>query len=278
VNLQHSKYYHIKLYDPWNLEYDGYIVGTVNKTTISTIDNFDIRSTYFTDYNLGLATYLSTVTDTTPIYIINLIENKSPVNVGEENIYIPETLIDFNKTYQYLIGSIPSYNITINPKYFKSTLQENNYSKLSNNAIVKALNSVEPFVADTISVAYSSTSALITQDILDKYNRDTKEQLEYIKLAKLQTRTNDETRLSELYLKKEEFERAKVDYENKVDEYNVLIGEIAIAQVEINRENQILSGIRNVMIEIIDQIKTEQISVTDFPSFYEIYESVKQSM
>ena len=73
--------------------------------------DYNIYQTYFEPYGLGLSTYYTAIQTETVIYICVPITSLEPFNLDIDNkIYIPESIINLDKSSEY----VKAYNINLN--------------------------------------------------------------------------------------------------------------------------------------------------------------------
>jgi hypothetical protein len=281
VDILLSKYYHLQLLPPWmDLAYDCQVIATVSKDTISEIDDFNIRNTFFTPYGIGLATYLATVQPTTPVHMVHLFKSKDPFELDSTiNVFLPDTIVDNAGSREFKIGKKVSYALGLGGyRYFPEFGDENTFIKKSTAEIVKSLGNTESFVADIVSASYSAYDVLLEQSEIDAFEATTKQLLQFKKDAIVQERVNLEASRNELYEQKIKMIEAEKQHEDAQVRYHELTANLAGLQTSLQEENQILTGVKGVMIEIINQIKAGLLDPADFTNFIDIYNSVKNGL
>ena len=73
--------------------------------------DYNVYQTYFEPYGLGLSTYYTAIQTETVIYICVPITSLEPFNLDIDNkIYIPESIINLDKSSEY----VKAYNINLN--------------------------------------------------------------------------------------------------------------------------------------------------------------------
>lgn len=113
TSVQLNRNYAIYLSDLYGSEkYNVQVVGT---TTIDSLaknaPDYNVYQTYFEPYGLGLATYYTAIQTDTVIYICVPITSLEPFSMDIDNkIYIPESIINLDKSSEY----VKAYNINLN--------------------------------------------------------------------------------------------------------------------------------------------------------------------
>ena len=112
--LEYSKTYSIKLLDIFG----GYksnirIIGKTNIDNVvnNTDDEYNIFKTYFEPIGLGLTSYYVNITNKTIIYIGLVVNSLEPYSYIEEKVFLPESLIDWNGSNEYIKVSKLTYTI-----------------------------------------------------------------------------------------------------------------------------------------------------------------------
>jgi hypothetical protein len=280
--LELNKQYHIVLYPTWGLSYDLLIIGIVNQKTIANFDKAaDIKKIFFDDYNLGINTYLRLITSSTAIYIAYPITSLDPIETqrsDDKRVFLPESLIDFTKTYEYVSAKKYDFDISSGVKKFKNTLAENEFVKEIKVKIRKIINTMDEFIVDTISVEASSTEVLTTESYLKQLEKEKNELINLRNLSILQRETNLADNQLALYEQIHKEQEAQRKYEEQKIDLLQKLNNITAQEHQNTIINNILFKIKEVMREMISQIKSGRIEPENIPSFDELYEQIQREL
>ena len=98
----------------------------IGKTNIDNVanneDNYNIYERFFSPVGLGMTSYYSVIRPSTTIYICKLVESLEPLEIKDEKVFIPETLIDMDKSIEYV--ECDNFNFTIFPLMRRFTNEE----------------------------------------------------------------------------------------------------------------------------------------------------------
>lgn len=276
TDLKVQSYYHVALSSPWtDLDCDVKVTGITSISTLSELDpSYDIKAKYFNAYSLSISKYLLLITNSTVIYACRKIKSYDPIKIGEKStdtIYIPASLIDFTKTYQF--QEAKKYNFLVNTgmKKFDTVLDENDFFEDATNKLIKAINDIDEFVADNLNIQVSSTDVLTTDSVLDDIKAQQTELINRRDLALKQSKDNQEAAERNLYSKTKEAESASSEYREYKDRLVTQINEVGLLQAETELENNKLMYVKQVMQEICTKIRNGEYSASSFPSFDELY-------
>lgn len=276
TDLKVQSYYHVALSSPWtDLDCDVKVTGITSISTLSELDpSYDIKAKYFTAYSLSISKYLLLVTNSTVIYVCRKIKSYDPIKIGEKStdtIYIPASLIDFTKTYQF--QEAKKYNFLVNTgmKKFDTVLDENDFFETATNELIEAINNIDEFVADNLDIQVSSTDVLTTESVLDDIKTQQTELINRRDLALKQSKDNQEAAERNLYSKTKEAESAASEYREYKERLVTQMNEVGVLQAETELENNRLMYVKQVMQEICTKIRNGEYSASSFPSFDELY-------
>lgn len=283
TDLKVQSYYHVAFSSPWtDLDCDVKITGMTSISTLSELDpSYDIKAKYFNAYNLGISKYLLLITNSTVIYACRKIKSYDPIKIGEKStdtIYIPASLIDFTKTYQF--QEAKKYNFLVNTgmKKFDSVLDENDFFEAATNNLIKAINDIDDFVADNLNIQVSSTDVLTTNSALADIKARQTELINRRDLALKQNKDNQEAAERNLYSKTKEAESASSEYREYKDRLITQMNDVGRLQAETELENNRLLRVKQVMQEICTKIRNGEYSASSFPSFDELYSDASNAL
>ena len=276
-DLKVQSYYHIKLANPWlDKEYNVRITGIANINTLTELDpTANIKKEFFNNYNIPISKYLLLITNSTLIYVCQSIKEYDPVVIDEDNkVFIPETLIDYSETFEYIEAKRYDFDVSTGVKSFNSILDENDFLESATELIRKSVNNIDHFVADSLSVRVHTTDVLTTQDKLDDIETERSRIVDNKNMALKQNKDNIEAKERNLYRKTKEAERSYKKYEDAREQIVSQMNSINALQALNEQENFNLTKIKNNMIEIINKIRDGEYSPESFPTFDELYDEV----
>lgn len=274
-----QSYYHIVLGIDWaSKSYDVQVVGIVSPNTVSTLDSSaNIKKTFFTDYNLSISRYLMLVTDSTLVYACRYIKSYDPIKIDESQyVFIPESIIDTPSTYKYVEAKRYNFLAYTGAKAFNSVIAENSFCNLSLKNIRNAVNNIDEFLSDTVSVDVNSVKILTTKSELSDLETSRAKLKAAKDTAALQYKYNLEQSERSLYTKYKEAETTKSDYETAKTALLKQIGDITQQQASIASENEILNKIKSTYTTIIQQLRAKYPD-DGLKTFDELYEEYKNS-
>lgn len=231
--LEYGKSYAIYL---TNL-YGGYktnlrIIGKTNIDNVvsNTDDDYNIFKTYFEPVGLGLTSYYSTIKPDTTIYIGLIVDSLEPYSYTEEKIFIPESLIDFNKSEEYIKVSKVSYNIYPIVHEFSTETDRDAFITRTRNELIKRISGLIEFSNLDMEVDTDYEDLYITKEEYEAI--DNNREIAY-KAFNKRIATNERlfkekeaiynSKLTELSKKVEEYERARQEMENTKNRYQSMI-------------------------------------------------------
>jgi hypothetical protein len=221
------------------------------------------------------------VTPTTVVHLVHLFKTKDPFEMNSDiNVFIPDTIIDHAKCFEYKVGRKVSYGLDLGGyRHFPTITAENEFIKKSTNELITALGKhTESFIADVVSTEYSAYDVLLADSEIRAFQATERELLSFRRAAELQDRINTEQARNDLYEQKASMREEELKYIGYQARYQELTAALAGLQTSLQEENQILNGVRTVMVEMIDRIKAGEITVHDFPDFISIYNHVKEQL
>lgn len=231
--LEYGKSYAIYL----NSLYGGYKsnVRIIGKTNIDNVvsnndDDYNIYKTYFEPVGLGLNSYYSAIKPETTIYIGLVVDSLEPYSYTEEKVFIPKSLIDFNKSEEYIKVSKISFNIYPIVRKFSTEIDRDEYIAKTKSELLNRIKSLIEFSNLDTEVESDYSDLYITKeeyDVLDAaresvYKTFRKRMIEIDNAARIKE-ANYNTKLSELDSKIKEYEKARQEMENTKNKYQGMI-------------------------------------------------------
>ena len=231
--LEYGKSYAIYL----NSLYGGYKsnVRIIGKTNIDNVvsnndDDYNIYKTYFEPVGLGLNSYYSAIKPETTIYIGLVVDSLEPYSYTEEKVFIPKSLIDFNKSEEYIKVSKISFNIYPIVRKFSTEIDRDVYIAKTKSELLNRIKSLIEFSNLDTEVESNYSDLYITKeeyDVLDAaresvYKTFRKRMIELDNAARIKE-ANYNTKLAELDSKIKEYEKARQEMENTKNKYQGMI-------------------------------------------------------
>lgn len=231
--LEYGKSYAIYL----NSLYGGYKsnVRIIGKTNIDNVvsnndDDYNIYKTYFEPVGLGLNSYYSAIKPETTIYIGLVVDSLEPYSYTEEKVFIPKSLIDFNKSEEYIKVSKISFNIYPIVRKFSTEIDRDAYIAKTKSELLNRIKSLIEFSNLDTEVESNYSDLYITKeeyDVLDAaresvYKTFRKRMIELDNAARIKE-ANYNTKLAELDSKIKEYEKARQEMENTKNKYQGMI-------------------------------------------------------
>ena len=231
--LEYGKSYAIYL----NSLYGGYKsnIRIIGKTNIDNVvsnndDDYNIYKTYFEPVGLGLNSYYSAIKPETTIYIGLVVDSLEPYSYTEEKVFIPKSLIDFNKSEEYIKVSKISFNIYPIVRKFSTEIDRDEFITKTKSELLNRVKSLIEFSNLDTEVESDYSDLYITKeeyDVLDAaresvYKTFRKRMIEIDNAARIKE-ANYNTKLAELDSKIKEYEKARQEMENTKNKYQGMI-------------------------------------------------------
>ena len=231
--LEYGKSYAIYL----NSLYGGYksnirIIGKTNIDNVisNTEDDYNIYKTYFEPVGLGLTSYYSAIKNDTTIYIGLVVDSLEPYSYTEEKVFIPETLIDFNKSEEYIKVSKLNYNIYPIVRKFSTETDRDAFIAKSRQELLNRIKGLIEFSNLDIEVEADYADLYITKEDYEVINaaRENAYKAFQKRMAEIDAsnsikEANYNSKLSELDQKIKEYEKARQEMENTKNRYQGMI-------------------------------------------------------
>ena len=228
--LEYGKSYAIYL----NSLYGGYKsnVRIIGKTNIDNVvsnnnDDYNIYKTYFEPIGLGLTSYYSAVKPETTIYIGLVVDSLEPYSYTEEKVFIPESLIDFDKSEEYIKVSKINFNIFPIVRKFSTETDRDEFITKTKSELLNRVKGLIEFSNLDTEVESDYSDLYVTKeeyDVLDTaresiYKSFRKRMIDIDNANRIKE-ANYNTKLSELDSKIKEYEKARQEMESKQSKSN----------------------------------------------------------
>ena len=193
--------------------------------------DYNIYQTYFEPYGLGLSTYYTAIQTETVIYICVPITSLEPFNIDIDNkIYIPESIINLDKSSEY----VKAYNINLNIypiiKNFDTDDERDKYIEGIKEKVKNRLTALIDFNSLGLEIDSSYAPIYLTTEDITEINKERSDMYqEYIDRVNKYNRSREESAnsinnaIKEANEAKIAYEEAKSVEEAKVAELQRLI-------------------------------------------------------
>lgn len=264
-----GNYYQFTFLPNWS-NFDGAyrITGYASPDVVTAInDGKSLFSVFFEELGYDIELYNAYIEDSTLIFVATKLVTTDPIetsiDVNEETVYIPCTLVKFDESYEYVKGNRLTYTFTSSPRVFKNEKTLNDYKTLTKSIVKEAINKTTEFSVDTISVDVSDNEVLTTNSEYNEFLSKREKKEVASKLAEIQWRSNQESAERRLYQTTLDAESSKQKYEERFDSLASKIDEAnKIVQNNIDQRNY-LDKIKNYIIEVIGDIMVRQPTAFD---------------
>jgi len=275
TKLISGEYYNFKLGGVWNTSFDVYYIGTTNINAVDSFnDKVNIRGEFFEPYNLGISTYLSFVSETTPILICKRVETRNPITVEDKpSLFLPITIIDSNESVRLLKCSDVSITINNIIQYFENSYDEITYMNDLINKIDAQLKDLPEMKSDLFELEYQLADVLYEETFIQDKNeiKDfNKRKQENIKLS--QKRAYEE-QINSYIVKSYEMNEKKNLYTQQAIMLQSQMKQLQSKESELSIKEMKLNAIKNRMIYIIEDIRAGRYNPLNFPTFQELWDN-----
>ncbi len=231
--LEYSKTYSIKLLDIFG----GYksnirIIGKTNIDNVinNTDDEYNIFKTYFEPVGLGITSYYVNITNKTVIYIGLVVDSLEPYSYTEEKVFLPESLIDWNNSNEYIKVSKLTYTIFPVIRKFSTETDLEAFKQNSKNELLNRIKSLIEFSNLDNEVNIESSDFFVIKE--DYEELDKAREMEYKKYKDRIAKNNKtifenqslfNSKLAECERMINEYNEKKLELEEKINEYQSYI-------------------------------------------------------
>jgi hypothetical protein len=282
AGLKINSNYHIELQARWARNYDVKIEGTVSPSALQELSPItDLKKEFFDDYGLSISMYLLLLSKSTVVYICRAITSFDPYEINNndnDRIFIPESLIDTVRTYEYVLAKRYIFEVSTGVKKFKNILEEDQFFKDMRKKISEKMKSIDDFIADNISTDVSGVEVIVTNEYLIKLENLRNELIDDYKIFALQKRNSYEDDQRHLYEQIQKTKEAEIRYEEQRRLLNSHLEDLSNQIAQNTHINNILLGSKDVMMEMMNKLKSGQILPDDMPTFDELYDQVEKEI
>jgi hypothetical protein len=225
--LKNGHYYNIEFVGKYKEKgpYFVEISGTTSKDTADIYGDYDIRGTFFPDD--GILTFLKMYSADTVLFIGHTITKTDPLEVDiSDNILIPESIIDYTATEEWVLTTKFTFNIGGITRKFDSLLERADFVNTVNSNIVDYLHDTDEFIADVMTLEDSNKEILMPVSANLKFEKE-RERLLTLKRTTIlhQREAQEATRLKLVDIQKD-LENREALLAHNIAVYNAQINEL----------------------------------------------------
>lgn len=227
-SLDLNKNYSIKLSDIYGgMKYNLQVIGTTNIDAVSKNDDkYNIFSTFFEPVGLGIGSYYTAISTVTKIYIFVVIDSLEPFELSTDKMFIPETLINFNKSQEYIKVYNMSYNIYPIIKRINTDDELEKYIEETRQKIASKLQTFIDFSLNDLNIEAGYDSVYIPKETMDAIENDREIMFgKYMDRERLNIRTTQERDFS-FSSKMRELDLEIIKSHNLQDDYRAKIARL----------------------------------------------------
>lgn len=199
------------------------VIDSLNKND----EEYNIYQTYFEPYGYGVSTYYTAIHSDTTIYICAPITSLEPFELDTDSkIYIPESIIDLDKSSEYTKCINLSFNIYPIIKHFDTDEERDNYIEDIKEKIKNRLVSLIDFNVLGLEVDSSYAQVYLTKE--EAQNIDNQRSEYYNKYLERQNSYKKAQEASANAINKtiKEYNEAKINYEQLAEINTTKIGQL----------------------------------------------------
>lgn len=269
TDVKIDEFYYFEFLDEWgNLNGSYKITGYASPDVIASIDESkSLYKLYFEQYGFDNEMYNKYIDKSTLVFIATKLVSTDPIETSisddEILVYIPSSLVKYNKSYSYIKGYRTRYNFSSNPRIHDNLMKLNKFEKESKATIKDALRQTPEFVIDNLSILSDSIEVLMTQSEYDKYISEKKKKYTDLQTSDIQRKSNIESAERRLYESTIDMENSKSKYEKRYSDLTASIDEsnkIVLSNVE---QSNRLKMIKQYIIDTIADIMIRQPTAFD---------------
>lgn len=281
-----NEYYHLVFKSGWSSFTGDYkIIGYSSPDVVIELDaEKSIKKTYFKDLGYSDDDYNQNMSQDSLIYVAVQVTSRDPIeeNPPSKRVFLPAPLIEFENSYKYIDARRFEFSVYTGEKLFANKIEEDEWLSKKNIEIQEAVNNLEDFSSDAVSVEGKGVDILTTKTVIN----DLTEKRELIKSKKLlilkQSRDNLEASQRNLEIKVQAAETQKATYNQRSTELAEAITKANEAYETNNSQKDRLAATRLIMIEMLRKIisgeKTIDTSTSAEDQFDAMYEEASHSI
>lgn len=266
-NVEVGKNYHIEFLGNWStFDGDYQISSIITPDAVTAISpDKSIRSIFFTDIGLDDDTYSMYIKSSTLVYSAYPITSKNPLKVDSDSIekivYLPSSLINYDKSYLYLDGVQLKFSVTTGIKYFDSVTNLENFINDEKTDVKNMFDKNYIFSGETIGVLVDQIEALTTQSEINEINKIKEKIKEASDKAKRQYQINIEASERNLYEKVKEATSEKEKYKTLSNSLYSKINDAEALRISNEEESRVLNNVKTLMIKMLTMLITGEITL-----------------
>jgi hypothetical protein len=272
--------YHVELQSKWGKNYNVKVEGTTIPEGVQKLSTkTDLKKEFFDDYGLSISNYLLLMPANATVYFCRPIISFDPFEIDTQDsnrVFIPETLIDFVKTYVYVLAKRYVFEVSSGIKRYKNILAEDQYFKDTRVKISNKLKTIDDFITDNISTEIKGIDILTTNTILDEIDREKKKVLDQYKAFSIQKQMIYEDGQRALYEQTLKTAKAEKEYKEQKQLLENQLSDISNKEAQNAHINSILVEVKNNIRELLGILASDpRFENEHIPTFDELYEQVE---
>jgi len=215
------------------------------------------------------------------VYICEKITSREPISIDDavrNRVYIPASLIDSGNSYEYISAFRIQFTVESGIKNYPSLTAREKYIKSAINYIKDAVDNHKEFIGENVSVIASDIDVLTTESELNKVTTN-KEEASRNKLnAKMEYQKSIEASERNLYEKVREAKTEKANYETIASTLSGKISEAESIRISNINQAETLTGIKTLMIRMLDEILDGAVIQSYGDTGQEIYDNFYEEL
>ena len=259
-----GSYYHIEFFSGWADKIGAYkIVGYVSTDMVAVATSgYDLFKEWFDKYGYSEDKYKAYIDNDTLIYSAVAIDSTDPLLEGQ-SVYLPSTLIAFDKSYEMVKGYKIKYNLTSSPRIFKTEKARNDFKTTSKKIAIDGLKSTDEFMTDDITVEVDESMVLTTQSEIDK-RESLRESIKFENNNALkQIKMNQEMAEKRLFLTALANLESEKDHRAAVENMNRFLNDLKKTQSNLRTQTEVVGKMSDVLIGVIAELMTQDPNIFD---------------
>ena len=219
-------------------------------------EDFNIPSKYLDEYGMSMRDFYEYFTDETEILIIHPLNSLNSLELSDEIIYVPISIIDYTKSEDLLITKSFSFNISGINRYFENDSSLMKYIQNSTIELRKFLNNSSNFNSNTLQINQTNVDLIKTRSEILKDEDIRNKSLSDIKTAIINNNKLLENQIAEYTKKRLEYEEAYKKFNEDTADIENMKQEWVEKYNQIDELNSIMDKKDENLRKIYDKLKS----------------------
>ena len=269
--LEMGGHYTIKLFERWNqTKYykNTYLVaGITTYDKIEGFADFDLRGELFTPIGISISDYIAMVYGK-KIYILNEVVSRDPIEIDDDKIFIPESIIDHRHTMPLIVADKLRLSTKPFVRHFANLAEERDYIDNLTQRINRSLMLDGEFFNEDLDPTFTQEECLEYARDIEIAARIRQEEIDkniYLEQTKL---SQEEHRKLEFENKRKELNTQLSLVEEQREESEKLFQEATEEMIFASEVKQVNDRARLLLMAIIDLLRQD--GVEGIPSWSEL--------